>query len=164
MSLDSTLEALSNASLAQAISQGALSFPMLECIHVVAISMVVGTIAIVDLRLLGYRSHRRGVRQLIRDVLPYTWAAFAVAALAGSLLFISSAPRYAHNAHFQLKLVLIVLAAINMAFFHLTIYRRVAEWDDLLPTPVQARVAGATSLCLWVTVIFLGRWVGFTLQ
>lgn len=164
MSLDSTLESLSTTPLALAISQGALSFPMLECIHVVAISMVVGTIAIVDLRLLGYRSHRRGVRQLIRDVLPYTWAAFGVAALAGALLFISSAPRYAHNAQFQLKLVLIAAAAINMGFFHLTIYRRVAQWDDLLPPPTQARIAGATSLCLWIAVIFLGRWVGFTLQ
>jgi hypothetical protein len=164
MSLDSTLELLSSTPLALAISQGALSFPMLECIHVVAISVVVGTIAIVDLRLLGYRAHRRGVRHLIRDVLPYTWAAFGVAALAGALLFISSAPRYAHNAQFQLKLVLIVVAAINMAFFHLTIYRRVAQWDDLLPPPTQARIAGATSLCLWIAVIFLGRWVGFTLQ
>lgn len=164
MSLDSTLEFLSGTPLARVISQGALSFPTLECIHVVAISIVVGTIAIVDLRLLGYRSHRRGVRQLIRDVLPYTWAAFGVAALAGALLFVSSAPRYAHNPQFQLKLVLIVAAAINMAFFHLTIYRRVAHWDDLLPPPTQARIAGATSLCLWIAVIFLGRWVGFTLQ
>ena len=164
MSLDATLDSISNTTLAQAISQGALSFPMLECIHVVAISVVVGTIAIVDLRLLGYRSHRRGIRQLIRDVLPFTWAAFGVAALAGSLLFISSAPRYAHNAQFQLKLVLIAVAAINMAFFHLTIYRSVAQWDELLPPPTQARIAGATSLCLWIAVIFLGRWVGFTLQ
>ena len=164
MNLDATLDSISNTTLGQAISQGALSFPMLECIHVVAISVVVGTIAIVDLRLLGYRAHRRGVRQLIRDVLPYTWAAFGVAALAGSLLFISNAPRYAHNAQFQLKLVLIAAAAINMAFFHLTIYRRVAQWDDLLPPPMQARIAGATSLCLWIAVIFLGRWVGFTLQ
>jgi len=163
MSLDSSLELLSATPLAQAISQGALWFPLLECVHVVAISLVVGTIAIVDLRLLGYRSHRRGVRQLIRDVLPYTWAAFGGAALAGGLLFISSAPRYAHNTQFQLKMVLIAAAAVNMAYFHLTIYRRISQWDDLLPPPLPARIAGATSLCLWIAVIFLGRWVGFTL-
>jgi hypothetical protein len=163
MNVDSFLDSLSSTPLALAISQGATPFPLLECVHVVAVSVVVGTITIVDLRLLGYRSHRRGVRQLIRDILPYTWGAFGLALLAGGLLFISNAPRYAHNPQFQLKLVLIAGAALNMAFFHLTIYRRVAQWDDLLPPPTPARIAGATSLCLWIAVVFLGRWVGFTL-
>ena len=163
MNLDSSLELLSATPLAQAISQGALWFPLLESIHVVAISAVVGTIAILDLRLLGYRSHRRGVRQLMRDVLPYTWAAFGGAALAGGLLFISRSPGYAHNAQFQLKMALIAAAAINMAIFHLITYRGISQWDDLLPPPLPARIAGATSLCLWIAVIFLGRWVGFTL-
>ena len=163
MNVESWLEYISNTPLALAISQGATPFPLLECIHVVAISAVVGTITIVDLRLLGYRSHRRGVRQLIQDVLPYTWGAFALALVAGSLLFISNAPKYAHNTQFQLKLLLIAVAAINMAIFHLTVYRRVGQWDDLVPPPLAARIAGATSLCLWIAVVFLGRWVGFTL-
>jgi hypothetical protein len=136
---------------------------LLECVHVVAIAVVVGTITIVDLRLLGYRSHRRGVRQLVRDLVPYTWAGFGVAVLAGGLLFLSNAPKYAHNTQFQLKMLVILAAALNMALFHLTIYRRVAEWDQRSPPPAAARIAGATSLGLWVTVIFLGRWVGFTL-
>ena len=163
MSFDSWFEYLANTPLALAISQGAAAFPMLESVHVAAIAAVVGTITIVDLRLLGYRSHRRGVRQLIQDVLPYTWGAFGLALIAGSLLFISNAPKYAHNAQFQLKMLLIVAAAVNMAIFHLTVYRRVAEWDEHLPPPAAARVAGATSLGLWLTVVFLGRWVGFTL-
>ncbi len=163
MNLDSWFEYLAATPLATAISQGALSFPMIECVHVVAISLVVGTITIVDLRLLGYRSHRRGVRQLIRDILPYTWGAFGVALIAGSLMFITNAPKYAHNTQFQLKMLLIVIAAVNMAIFHLTVYRRVGDWDEALPPPAAARIAGATSLCLWVAVIFLGRWVGFSL-
>ncbi len=162
MNVDSWFEWLAATPVATAISQGATAFPALEVVHVLAITAVVGTIAIVDLRLLGYRSHRRGVRQLVRDVLPYTWGAFAVALVAGSLLFTSSAPKYAHNSQFQLKMLLIILAAMNMAFFHLTIYRRVEEWDERLPPPLGARIAGATSLCLWIGVIFLGRWVGFT--
>jgi len=86
-----------------------------------------------------------------------------LALIVGSLLFISNAPKYAHNEQFQLKLLLIVFAAINMAIFHLTIYRRVDEWDERLPPPMPARIAGATSLGLWLTVVVLGRWVGFTL-
>jgi hypothetical protein len=163
MNVDSTFEFLASTPLARAISQGAVAFPLLECVHVVAIAVVVGTITIVDLRLLGYRSHRRGVRQLVRDLVPYTWAGFGVAVLAGGLLFLSNAPKYAHNTQFQLKMLVILAAALNMALFHLTIYRRVAEWDQRSPPPAAARIAGATSLGLWVTVIFLGRWVGFTL-
>jgi len=163
MNVDSALEFLAGTPFAKAISQGAMAFPMLECVHVVAIAAVVGTIAIVDLRLLGYRSHRRGVRQLVRDLLPYTWASFAIALLAGSLLFLSNAPKYAHNTQFQLKMLLILAAAVNMAVFHLTVYRRIQEWDERSPAPVAARIAGATSLGLWLAVVFLGRWVGFTL-
>ncbi len=163
MSLDSSLEFVASTPFAKAISQGAVAFPMLECAHVLAITVVVGTITIVDLRLLGYSSHRRGVRQLVRDLVPYTWAAFAAAFLAGSLLFISNAPKYAHNTQFQLKMVLILAAAINMGVFHLTIYRRIQEWDERSPAPAAARIAGATSLGLWLAVVFLGRWVGFTL-
>ena len=163
MNVDSTFEHLAGTPFARAISQGAVAFPMLESVHVLAIALVVGTIAIVDLRLLGYPSHRRGVRQLVRDMVPYTWATFAIAFLAGSLLFISNAPKYAHNAQFQLKMMLILIAAANMAIFHLTIYRRIQEWDERSPPPAAARIAGATSLGLWLTVVFLGRWVGFTL-
>jgi hypothetical protein len=79
------------------------------------------------------------------------------------LLFISNAPKYAHNTQFQLKMVLILAAAVNMAIFHLTIYRRVGEWDERASPPAGARIAGASSLGLWLTVVFLGRWVGFTL-
>jgi len=163
MSVDSALAFVAHTAFARGISQGAVAFPMLECVHVVAIATVVGTIAIVDLRLLGYRSHRRGVRQLVRDLLPYTWASFAIALLAGSLLFVSNATKYAHNAQFQLKMLLILAAAVNMALFHLTVYRRIEVWDEQSPAPVAARIAGATSLGLWLTVVFLGRWVGFTL-
>jgi uncharacterized protein DUF6644 len=163
MNVDPTFEYLARTPLAKAISQGALAFPVLECVHVLAIALVVGTIAIVDLRLLGYRSHRRGVRQLVRALVPYTWAAFAVAGVAGSLLFISNAPKYAHDTQFQWKMALILAAAVNMGVFHLTIYRSIQEWDESSPAPLAARIAGATSLTVWIAVVFLGRWVGFTL-
>ena len=162
--LDPYLERLANTAFADAIRSGATLFPWLESIHVLAITFVVGTIAIVDLRLLGFRAHRKSARRLIVELLPYTWAAFVVAVIAGALLFSSNAMGYAHNAQFQLKLALIVLAGVNMAVFHSTAYRRIAEWDETHPPPLRARVAGATSLCLWIGVIFLGRWVGFTLS
>lgn len=158
---DMYLEWLEAAPFATAISGGATLFPWLESVHVLAIALVVGTIAIVDLRLLGYRAHRKSARRLIGELLPYTWVAFAVSAITGLLLFSSNATDYAYNVHFQLKLVLILLAGVNMAAFHSTAYRQIAEWDETHPPPPAARVAGAASLCLWIGVVFLGRWIAF---
>lgn len=158
---DTFLEWLSNTSVAEAIRSGGTYFPWLECIHVVAIALVLGTIAIVDLRLVGYRSHRKSANRLIVEMLPFTWGAFVVAAISGLLMFSSNAVTYAHDMRFQFKMLLIVLAGINMAVFHSTTYRRIHEWDEVIPTPSAARTAGVVSLCLWVAVAFLGRWMGF---
>lgn len=161
--LDSLFHSLQSSPLASAIRESIAAFPWIEALHVLAITTVVGTIAIVDLRLLGYASHRRGAKQLIRDLLPFTWGAFAVAVASGSLLFISKAVTYASVPQFQLKLLMIAAAGMNMMVFHATAYRTIGEWDDTRPPPMGVRIAGATSLALWILVVFLGRWVGFSL-
>jgi hypothetical protein len=158
------LQSLYDSSIATFIREGASLFPWIEAFHVLAITLVVGTIAIVDLRLLGYRSHRKGARRLIKDMLPFTWGMFAIAVLTGSLMFISNAPSYWMNTQFRIKLCMIILAGLNMAIFHVTAYRKISEWDESVPPPMLARVAGATSLLLWMLTVFFGRWVGFTLS
>lgn len=164
MSVETLLQRLYDAPFSAAIRANDSAFPWIESLHVLALTLVFGTILIVDLRLAGVASHRRGARQLIIDMLPFTWGAFALAAVTGSLLFASNAVAYAHNAPFLWKMAMIVAAGLNMAVFHLTAYRRIVDWDDALPPPLAARFAGATSLALWVLVIFLGRWIGFTLD
>jgi hypothetical protein len=158
------LQFLHDSSLATFIRESPSLFPWIEALHVLAITLVVGTIAIVDLRLLGYRSHRKGARRLIKDMLPLTWGMFATAVVTGSLMFISNAPSYWMNTQFRIKLCMIILAGLNMAIFHLTAYRKIGEWDESLPPPTLARVAGAASLLLWISTVFFGRWVGFTLS
>jgi hypothetical protein len=162
MSWESVLQGLDDSAIGTSIREGGLLFPSIETVHVLAVTTVVGTILIVDLRLLGYGSHRRSARQLIAELLPITWVAFALAAASGALLFTSNATGYAANVPFLSKMGVLLLAGINMAVFHATAYRRIAEWDDALPPPTVVRVAGATSLALWIVVVFLGRWIGFT--
>ena len=78
------------------------------------------------------------------------------------MLFTSNAPNYAANGPFLSKMVTLVLAGINMAIFHLGAYQRIGQWDAALPPPRGVRIAGTTSLMLWILVVFLGRWIGFT--
>lgn len=146
------------------IRQNPPVFPTLESLHVIAIALVFGTILIVDLRLIGFSSHRRSIDKLIAELLPLTWGAFVLAVLTGVLMFVANAPSYAQNTQFLLKMVAMAAAGLNMAIFHATVYRRIAEWDSQVPPPSAARAAGVMSVALWVTVIYLGRWIGFTLE
>jgi hypothetical protein len=164
MTLATLLQSIYDSPVGSSIRESGSLFPWIESTHVLMATTVVGTIAIVDLRLIGYAAHRRGARQLIIDLLPFTWVAFALAAITGSLLFTSNAVNYAANTQFLSKMVMLVLAGINMAIFHLTAYQRIGEWNDDLPPPRAARIAGATSLAFWLVIIFLGRWIGFTVQ
>ena len=136
-------------------------FPIIETLHVIALTLVVGSIAMVDLRLLGISSRDSRVSALSREVLPWTWAAWCIAAVFGTLLFISKAETYWSNADFRLKFLCMGLAALNMLWFHFGIYRRVIQWDLGRP-PLAARLAGGLSLLLWIGVVFFGRWTGYT--
>jgi uncharacterized membrane-anchored protein len=93
-------------------------------------------------------------------MLPFTWVAFLLAAITGSLLFVSNATGYYESTPFRLKLCAMLVAGINMAIFHVTAYRKIGDWGEQLPPPTAARIAGFTSLSIWVLVIFLGRWIG----
>jgi hypothetical protein len=157
------LQSVSDSPVGTAIRMNSTLFPWLESLHVLAITIVVGSIAIVDLRLIGYGAYRRSASQLINELLPFTRVAFAAAVITGVALFTSNATSYGMNAPFLAKMGVIILAGLNMAYFHLTAHRNIKEWRELLPPPRGVRISGAISLSLWIVVIFLGRWIGFTL-
>jgi hypothetical protein len=148
--------------LAQFIRESEWAFPAVESIHVIALALVIGTISIVDLRLLGLASTNRAYSELARHVLPWTWGAFALAAISGTLMFISQPQTYLENWAFRIKFVLIFLAGINMLIFQLVTSRGASKWDLDAAAPLPGKVAATLSLAFWVTVVFFGRRIGFT--
>jgi hypothetical protein len=146
------------------IHKTAWAFTAVEVVHVFAIAFMIGTIMIVDLRLLGIGSRKRAFSDFSRLLLPFTWVAFAIAVIAGALLFISRPLEYFGNAVFWTKMVLIALAGINMAVFELITVRDVKEWDLAKTPPLAARLAGGISITCWLLVLFCGRLIGFSLQ
>jgi hypothetical protein len=162
--LDLFLQALQDTSIATAIREGATLFPWIECVHVLALTVVIGSIAIVDLRLIGLTSRDRGVAQVTAAVLPITWSAFVCAAISGGLLFSSNATTYGHNGYFQIKMALMLLAGVNMGVYHLFMSLGVQTWQTPAVTPLRARISGTFSLCLWIAIVASGRWIGFTLN
>src|SRR5262249_23706147 len=125
-------------------------------------AMVFGTIAIIDLRLLGIASTRRSFRFMASDILKWTWAAFAITAATGALMFITNAGVYYHNFFFRTKMLMLALAAMNMLVFELTAGRSIHQWDKAPSAPLAGRTTAILSLVIWITIIFLGRWIGFT--
>ncbi|GAC1452459.1 MAG: hypothetical protein PVS2B3_05900 [Steroidobacteraceae bacterium] len=162
--LDAFLQSLQSWSIATAIREGESLFPWIECVHVLALTLVIGSIAVVDLRLIGLTSRDRSVAQTTAAVLPVTWSAFTCAAITGGLLFASNATTYGHNGYFQIKMALIGLAGVNMGIFHLFLSRGAETWQTPAATPLRARVVGAVSLCLWIAIVACGRWIGFTIN
>jgi uncharacterized membrane protein len=158
------LETLQSSSWAVFIHKKAWAFTTVEVIHVFAVSLLLGTIAIVDLRLLGLASTKRPFAELSRRVLPFTWAAFVLAVIAGSLLFISRATDYFVNPVFWLKMALIAVAGINMLIFEFITARDVQKWNVNPTPPPRARLAGGISIACWVLVVVFGRLIEFSLQ
>ena len=161
-SIDNLLQWFESSSLAIFIQQSAWAFPAIETVHVIAVALVVGTISVVDLRLLELASTGRPITRLCREILPITWAAFVLAAIAGTLMFISQAMEYFVSYAFRVKFFIMALAGINMLVFQLITYRRVSNWDRGTAIPLAGRLAGAISLTCWIGIVFFGRWIGFT--
>ena len=162
-SLTQLMEWLQATSWAVFIHQTKWAFTTIEVIHLIAIAAVLGSIAVVDLRLLGLASTRRPFTELAREILPYTWAAFVIAAITGSLLFISQATQYFITPTFWGKMAIMAVAGINMVIFEFITVRGVKEWDVKPNLPLPALLAGGISLACWALVFVFGRWTGFSI-
>ena len=156
-------ESIEYSSLGTSIAESLWAFPTLETIHVIALVTVFGTILIMDLRLLGLASNQWAVTQMSKDTLPWTWAAFVLAAITGTLLFVSKASSYMINPYFLWKMGLMALAGLNMLYFHFVTYKTVSDWDAAPVLPAGAKFAATASMVLWIGVVFCGRAIGFTL-
>ncbi len=144
-----------------AIRESEYAFSIIESVHVLAITLLVGTIAVLDLRMLGVILRGISVTRISRTVFPFTWTGFAIMFVSGCLLFWAEAAKNYSNQAFRVKLILLALVGLNPLIFHTTIYRRVHEWEVLQYSPWRARAAALASLVLWSGVIVAGRAIAY---
>ena len=157
----SPLAAIEGSGLGQAMRQWLWLYPAVETVHLVGIALLVGSIAILDLRLLGL-ARALPVRRLAAHILPWTAGSFALILPSGLMMFVAHAGDLIGNPVFVLKICLIMAAGINAAVFHAAVFRGAAAWDmDAMP-PFAARAAAALSLLLWIAVIACGRLLAYT--
>jgi len=154
---------LAATGLSQFLAGNALAFPVLELIHVLAISLVLGTIFIFDLRLIGWSWRTWPAANLLETLRPFAVAGFIGAVFSGALLFASQPVSYVNNLPFRIKLVLLGLAGINLVLFHGGLARSAERWDAAVAIPLPARASALVSLLLWIAILLAGRFIGFFL-
>lgn len=151
---------LEGTPIAVAMRQWLWLYPMVEIVHILGFVVLVGAAALFDLRLLGL-GRQLPVTAMARHHLG--WARLAVILIipSGTLMFAAHAAEMATNPAFQLKLALILLAAVNAAVFHRGVFRTVGSWDRDVTPPSGAKVAASLSLVLWAGVISCGRLLAY---
>ncbi|MGE0404906.1 MAG: hypothetical protein AB7O65_01305 [Candidatus Korobacteraceae bacterium] len=154
------LEWLAGTALAVQVRESVWLYPLIETLHILGFTVLVGAAVMFDLRLLG-RSRGLSVRKLEAHLIRWARRAALVVVPTGVLLFIPRPLEIAGNPFFQWKLVLLAIAALNALLFHWRTFPGVAQWDEAVTTPLAARFAAAASLVLWTAVLTCGRLIAY---
>jgi len=145
---------LQNA-IADALNNTEWAFPLAECFHIPAFALSIGTIALVDLRLLGVALRREPTAKLLRDTEPWTLIGLVIVIFSGALLFLSQTQIYLVNSSFYFKIGCLLVAIV----YNFTIHRKIAASPNV--SPGVAKVVAIVSLLLWFGVVFGGVFIAF---
>jgi hypothetical protein len=160
MSILQVCEWIANTSLSVHIRESIWTYPIIESVHVLGLTLFLGLLLLWDTRLLGVVLRRVPVSALWRQLFPWIALGAVLVTISGSLLFWSDPVKFYGNVFFRVKVVLLLLAAANAAAYHLGIERRLVEWDTAA-TPRAAKIAGATSIAVWAVVVVVGRLIAY---
>jgi hypothetical protein len=163
MSIQDIFQYIDATSSSTALRESYYVFPIIEGTHVISLALSVGLVIWFDLRLAGWILRDQPVSAVFRPLRPFMLAGFGLSFATGGLLFWSLALRCYGSPFFWAKMIMLILAGVNIAIYHFTIDRRQTEWDEAPSPPLQARMAGLISLALWVGIIAAGRLMAYFL-
>ena len=144
-----------------ALHESMYMYPLVESSHVLALCLFVGLAVVFDLRLLGLILRDIPVSEVSERILPWSVGGFVVMVITGALLFYAIPVRSYQSIFFRVKVIMLILAGLNVFVFNTRVYKRVAEWDTTAVTPKAARRAAIASLILWAGIIVAGRMIAY---
>jgi hypothetical protein len=139
------------------VRKSVIAFPTIETFHLLALTLLFGSIAMQNLRLFGLVMKEQPVSRVTRTFAPWTFWALMLMLFSGLLLFVSEAMKCYGSDPFWVKMGFLFVTLI----FHFTIYRRITKTQDQHPTVLKARLAAAASFALWTGVGLAGRAIAF---
>ena len=143
-----------------ALHESLYMYSLTESAHVLAITVFVGTIAMIDLRVLGVAYPNVAMSEMLKRILPWTLGGFIALVITGLMLFYAIPLRTWHSIWFRMKLVLILIGLVNALYFTVVVERDKATWD-FGKTPLRARLSSSLSLTVWIFVIAFGRLIAY---
>jgi len=163
MSIVEICHFIQNTSLAISFKQADFIFPAIEGTHILALSLSVGLILMLDLRLLGVAFQTEPVSRIMHQVMPWALPGFAIMFVTGIVLFLAQAESAYTNSYFRVKILLLVLLGLNAVLFQLKFYPHMAEWDTSESVPMSVKAIAIVSLLFWMGVIACGRLMAYEL-
>jgi hypothetical protein len=144
-----------------ALRESLFMYPLVESSHVMFLLLFVGLTVMLDLRLLGLALRNLPISDLVDRILPWVRWGFAVMVFTGVLLFYAIPVRTYQSVWFRAKIIMLILAAFNIWYFHYRVYPKRAEWDHDPRPPWVVRRAGLASIILWFSIIVFGRFIAY---
>jgi hypothetical protein len=144
-----------------ALHESHYAFLVVLTVHVLALTVFLGTVVMIDRRLVGLALSRIPASDVLSQALPWSGVGLALMLVSGALLFYAEPVARFQNVFFRIKMLALVAALLNTWHFHRTQYRRIAEWDRTPVPPASTRAAAAVSLLLWATVLTMGRMIPY---
>ena len=163
MGFDHFLQWLSETPFSATMRESVWAEPLVETVHVLTLTLFLGFVLFLDLRLLDVMLRHKRVSEMFAQFNPWLFGGFAVMIVTGLLLFSADPVSFYSTLFFKLKMIMLVLAAVNLVVFNATIGRRIKEWDNAPRTPWKVKLAGAISLVLWVSIVAAGRGIAYAL-
>ncbi len=136
-------------------------YGIVESFHVVALGLFLGTLAVVDFRLLGWMFRQTPVSEITARFLPWTAAGFVIMVVTGLLLFYAIPIRTYQSIWFRTKVLLLVVAGINAWLLHRRMARDRPTWDKDPAPPLGVKIAAMLSIGTWIGVIIMGRMIAY---
>ena len=150
---------LENTGIANAIRTIPWLYPAFETGHYIGLSLLVGGIMLIDLRVLGF-ARSLPLKSMI-GLLPFVWAGFVINVLTGSMLFIYGATNFGTNGAFLLKMTFMLLAGLNALAFDVAVRRSGGGWVAVDRPPSLVKGFATASLVFWLCVVTTGRWMAY---
>jgi hypothetical protein len=163
MSFDHFLHWLSETPFSAVMRDSVWAEPLVETVHVLTLTLFLGFVLLLDLRLLDLALRRKRVSEMFEQFNPWLFRGFGVMLVSGLLLFSADPVNFYCTLFFKVKMIMLVLAGVNVAVFNATVGRRISEWDRAPSTPWKVKLAGALSLLLWVSIVAAGRGIAYAL-
>ena len=163
MTLAKFLEWLANTGFSVTLRESVWAEPIVETVHVLTLTLFLGFAVLLDLRLLGLQMARRRASDVIAELNPWLIGGFVVMVITGVLLFCGDPATFYASVFFKIKMLLLVIAGLNVLVFNATVGRKVAEWDQASEPPRGAKLAAILSLAMWAAIIAAGRAIAYSI-